>query len=72
MKSRKQIEAQTLAISVLHNKKIDAIKSGLSPIEYLKTTGIYLKDMNGTLWHANEWHIAEELEKYYKAKQDEK
>lgn len=66
MKTKRQVEAEALFISVLHNKKIDAIKSGLSPIEYLKTTPIYLKDMNGTLWNANEWHIAEELEKYYK------
>ena len=63
MKSRKQVEAEALFIAELHNKKIDAIRAGLSPIEYLKTTGIYLKDMNGTLWHRNEWYIAEQLEK---------
>jgi hypothetical protein len=55
-----------LFIAELHNKKIDAIKAGLSPIEYLKTTRVYVEDNNGHPWHANEWHIAQELEKYYK------
>lgn len=66
MKTKRQVEAEALFISVLHNKKIDAIKSGLSPIEYLKTTRVYVEDNNGNAWHANEWHIAEQLEKYYK------
>lgn len=53
-------------IAEMHNKKLDAINTGLSPIEWLKTTRVYVDE-----WHANEWHIASELEKYYKNKQNE-
>jgi len=58
-------------IAELHNAKIDAINSGLSPIEWLKTTKVYVTDNYGNAWHANEWHIATELEKYYKEKRHE-
>ena len=60
---RGQAKQAALFIAELHNKKIDAIKAGLSPIEYLKTTRVFVTDNNGHPWHANEWHIAEELEK---------
>jgi hypothetical protein len=56
----------------MHNERIEAINAGLSPIEYLKTTIIYVVDNNGNLWHAKEWHIAEELEKYYQQKNETK
>jgi hypothetical protein len=56
-------KAKVLFLAELHNAKVKAIKSGLSPVEWLKTTRVYVED-----WHANEWHIAEELEKYYQQK----
>lgn len=58
-------------IADLHNAKIDAINSGLSPIEWLKTTKVYVTDNYGNAWDGNEWHIATELEKYYKEKRHE-
>lgn len=57
-------------IAELHNAKIDAINSGLSPIEWLKTTKVYVTDNYGNAWNSNEWHIATELEKYYKNKNE--
>jgi hypothetical protein len=60
------------SIADMHNERIEAINAGLSPIEYLKTTIIYVVDNNGNLWHAKEWHIAEELEKYYQEKNEKK
>lgn len=53
-------------IAELNNRKVEAIKSGLSPLEWLKTTRVYVED-----WNENEWFIAFELEKYYKNKQNE-
>lgn len=67
---KKYDKNQSLFLTQLTNKKIDAIKSGLSPIEWLKTTPIYLKDINGTLWNTNEWYIAEEMEKFFEVKHD--
>jgi hypothetical protein len=64
---RGNTKAKVLFLAELHNAKIDAIRSGLSPIEWLKTTRVYVED-----WHENEWHIAEELEKYYQQKNETK
>jgi hypothetical protein len=64
---RRNTKAKVLFLAELHNAKIDAIRSGLSPIEWLKTTRVYVED-----WHGNEWHIAEELEKYYQQKNQTK
>jgi hypothetical protein len=55
---RRNTKAKVLLLAELHNAKIDAIKSGLSPIQWLKTTNVYVE-----YWNEKEWHIAEELEK---------
>jgi len=68
---REEVLRRSKFIAELHNKKIDAINSGLSPIEWLKTTQVYVTDNYGNAWHGNEWHIATELEKYYKEKRHE-
>lgn len=64
---RRNTKAKVLFLAELHNAKIYAIKSGLSPIEWLKTTRVYVED-----WNEKEWHIAEELEKYYQKKNETK
>lgn len=67
---RKYDKEKSLFLAELTNKKIDAIKSGLSPIEWLKTTKVYVTDNNGQSWNANEWYIAEKMEQYFEVKND--
>jgi hypothetical protein len=64
---RRNTKEKVLFLAELHNAKIDAIRSGLSPIEWLKTTRVYVED-----WNEKEWHIAQELEKYYQQKNETK
>jgi hypothetical protein len=60
---RSKAKETALFIAELHNRKIDAIRAGLSPIEYLKTTRVFVTDNYGQACNANEWYIAEQLEK---------